>query len=568
MISSEIRSHGGVPTLFINGKPTPGMAYITYFRKDACYRQFSEAGYRLFSIPVYFGDQTINARSMPRPFGPGIFSEKGKADFSILDRQIQQVLDDCPDAMIFPRVNMSMPSWWESENPEECCDTAPKDGPRRSCFSSDKWFDDTVEMLKQFIAHAENAPYADRIFAYMLADGNTEEWFSFDQRGSIGPAARRKFGKNAVPENPEFRRFLSHAAADAICRFAARVKEFTGRHKAVGCFYGYTYEVPSWTSNHHALREVLNSPDVDFLCSPASYTTRLQPGVDWPTMVPIDSLQTAGKLYFVENDTRTCRTRFLKDCHPGSVLEHTYDQPIWLGPDSEEKSIHQLRMNFARNLADAHASWWFDMWGGWFDSPAMMKELAEFLKIEKMFMRDPVRKIPAECAFWLDETAFAYADPTQEHGLAKASRISIGQCGVPFDFYEIGDFPERGALYNANVFVVHADTPAVTAAIEACHQKGIPVMIMRPDEVPSSDEVRNFCVKAGAHCYCATGDAVHIAPHLAAIHAASDGIKEIKLKKTYRIIPLLDSGNEFVSDVIRMEMKIGETKLFRLESNF
>lgn len=90
-------------------------------------------------------------------------------------------------------------------------------------------------------------------------------------------------------------------------------------------------------------------------------------------------------------------------------------------------------------------------------------------------------------------------------------------------------------------------------------------MIMRPDEVPSIDEVRQFCMHAGAHCYCSSGDAVHIAPHFAAIHAASDGFKEIRLKHLHRVVPLLDSGDELVSDVIHIEMKTGETKLFRLE---
>ena len=222
-------------------------------------------------------------------------------------------------------------------------------------------------------------------------------------------------------------------------------------------------------------------------------------------------------------------------------------------------------MNFARQLADAHASWWFDMWGGWYDSPAMMKELGEYLNIAKMFMNDPICKLPAECALWIDETAFAYADPAKEHYLAKQSRVNVGQCGVPFDFYEIGDFSDRGSLYKANVFVVHAETPAVKKSVDVCHEKGIPVMIMRPDEVPSIDEVRQFCMLAGAHCYCSSGDAVHIAPHFAAIHAASDGVKEIRLKHAHRVVPLLDSGDEFVSDVIHVEMKTGETKLYRLE---
>ena len=87
------------------------------------------------------------------------------------------------------------------------------------------------------------------------------------------------------------------------------------------------------------------------------------------------------------------------------------------------------------------------MWGGWYDSPAMMKELGEYLNIAKMFMNDPICMLPAECALWIDETAFAYADPAKEHYLAKQSRVNVGQCGVPFDFYEIGDFSSAGRRY-------------------------------------------------------------------------------------------------------------------------
>ena len=57
MINSCVKPLGGVPTLFIDGKPEPGVAYITYFRERADYEAFGRAGYRLFSIPVFFGDR-------------------------------------------------------------------------------------------------------------------------------------------------------------------------------------------------------------------------------------------------------------------------------------------------------------------------------------------------------------------------------------------------------------------------------------------------------------------------------------------------------------------------------
>ena len=63
MRSSYIASLGGVPTLFVDGKALPGVAYITYFTDNNRYADFANAGFRLFSLPVYFSGQTINERT-------------------------------------------------------------------------------------------------------------------------------------------------------------------------------------------------------------------------------------------------------------------------------------------------------------------------------------------------------------------------------------------------------------------------------------------------------------------------------------------------------------------------
>ena len=59
-VTSKVDFLGGVPTLFVNGKPCVGMAYITYLWENACYRSFSDAGYRLFSLVAQFGDRFLN----------------------------------------------------------------------------------------------------------------------------------------------------------------------------------------------------------------------------------------------------------------------------------------------------------------------------------------------------------------------------------------------------------------------------------------------------------------------------------------------------------------------------
>jgi len=564
MVTSCVKPLGGVPTLFIDGEPEPGVAYITYFRERADYAAFGRAGYRLFSIPVYFGDRTINPRSGIRPFEPGIFAERGKADFSILDRQVGQLLDAVPGALIFPRVNMSMPGWWEDENPDECCFTGCAGGPRRSCFSSEKWRAATEALLGKFLDYAEHAPYADHLCAYMLADGTTEEWFGFDDQGSDGPAARAAFGVTATPDNPEYWRFLSRSAAGAIARFARFAKERTGNKKAIGCFYGYTFETPRREANHHALRAILASPDVDFLCSPDSYTARLIPGQAWPYMLPFASLKAAGKAYFCEYDTRTCLSRFPGECRAGACEPDTYRQPIWLGPDTEEKSRWLLRLNMARQLAEGHSSWWFDMWGQWYHTPAMMEDLRRFRELVIQSFADAERGGVAECAAWVDEEAF-YQISRGDGGFCREGRFAICQCGVPFDIYEIGDWSKLSLRYRAAVFFAAAETPRLTAALAECEQRSIPHLVMRPGEVPAAAAIRELAVRAGAHCCCDSGDAVWIGSHYAAIHAASAGKKTLRLPRRRTWQPLFTGGEAFSAAMVTVKMQLGETRLWRLD---
>ena len=59
-MNSCVKDYRGVPTLFVNGAPIPGFAYITYRTYNSRYDEFSALGCQLYSMPVFFGEQTIN----------------------------------------------------------------------------------------------------------------------------------------------------------------------------------------------------------------------------------------------------------------------------------------------------------------------------------------------------------------------------------------------------------------------------------------------------------------------------------------------------------------------------
>ena len=111
-IETCVRDHGGVPTLFVNGKAYPSAAYMTYLEPYGRYEQFADAGYTFFSLPALFATRWISVTEGLTPFAKGFFDDRETPDFSWFDTAMHRILDACPDALVFPLVNLSMPMWW------------------------------------------------------------------------------------------------------------------------------------------------------------------------------------------------------------------------------------------------------------------------------------------------------------------------------------------------------------------------------------------------------------------------------------------------------------------------
>lgn len=463
MVTSKIAPYNGVPTLFVNGVPLPGMAYITYFTEKNRYDDFAAAGVKLFSLPVFFSEQPLNEHGRTPKFADGIF-ENGE-HFEIMDREMERLLQAAPNALVFPRLNCALPRAWELANPDELCDHAVHtvDGVarHRACFSSDAWAKETERLMTRFINYVSTQPYADHIIGYQIAGGNTEEWFSFDQRGSIGKRSREKFAKAVAHGDytdceADYYRYLSAIVAQRIDRLAALTKELTNHRLVVGAFYGYTYEAPERRSCHHDMNTLLDSPNVDFYCSPMSYSYCRPLSEDQPNMTAVDSIKQRGKLYFSENDTRT-------DLSKAPWNLPNYIKPIWFGPD-RAASVEMIKKHFARALLHGHAMWWFDMWGGWYDAPEYKVLFPELEKLAEEALLRP-RASAAKVAVFVDERALCQ---TEEPALQPHFRRNLGLSGATYDCYLVDDFAAVASRYRLCIFCVPAETERMTEAIRSC----------------------------------------------------------------------------------------------------
>lgn len=589
-IHSEIKDCGGVPTLYINGEPHAAVAYMTYLEKFNEYDDFAAAGYKFFSVPVLFSGRWISITDGLTPFKKGIFDVKGAPDFSLFDEAVEKILEACPDAYIIPRVNISMPFWWEEENPDEL---NVKDGVTcRESFYSQKWRNDASQFLREFTQYTNSCKYASHIVGYQIAGGNTEEWFHFDMNGGYGEQAKlafKAFLEEYYPEteyiglpdlslldkkedyfnNEYLSRYIEFAnfkVAEAISHFAQIVKEETGNNVVVGTFYGYTLEVTNSLQGNHALNYILKDKNIDFICSPNSYIGTRSPDLDWTEMYPADSVRLHGKMCFQECDIRTHLTKPLSQKDPSTDPYGLLEAPVWQPRASKYQAINEIRKSFARQLIKGNALWWFDMWGGWYADEDIMNEMAVYKTIYEQSITDTDRSSKAEVAVFVDESAYKYLTDGSLRNIFHSQRSELGLMGTPYDIFDVYDFEEVYKNYKAVILLSNAKTTNMEKAINLCKENNVPfIMTSSIKEKFTVNELRAFCKTNGVHIYCETDDIIYVNENYICIYAVNAGEKTLELGRTRNVSELLGGAYQNSTDTVTVEMQKGETKLFRLE---
>jgi len=519
---AAVKKHNGTPTLFINGQPHNGMAWATYGPTSQVFRDFSQAGITLYTFAA---TPTESGYGLSRT----AWTAPGQYDFSQLDERALMLLQENPDAYFFPRLYVHAPKWWSERHPGDTVLMDPGDGafvpfihaggkPAPS-WASEAWRRDTIEGLRRLIAHVEASPYADRVIGYHIASGTTEEWMMWggneNQWVDFSPANTARFrawlrdtyGTDAklraawrdeaasldgatIPTKAQRVRtelgylrdpakeqavidyylYNSDLVADTICTFAKAVKEMTRHKKLVGAFYGYLLQLcgeqRQQNAGHLALAKVLDSPDVDFLTSPASYAFRQLGGEGTSHFMSLfASAKAHGKLWFDENDIRTSLSG-------GAVGE-------WGRPPNVAGDILQQEKELANVIVNGAAQWWFDVGGNKYNHPEVMARIgrladnaSEALKLD--------RSSVDEVAMVVDERSLCnlrVADPLGSW-LLVSQLPALSRIGAPVGHYLVTDLPR---ITDRKVFFImtsFAPTARDRASVEALKRDGHVLVFM------------------------------------------------------------------------------------------
>ena len=591
-MNSSVEFKNGKPYISIDGALLYPLAYTTYFEELGEFSDFVKTGYKMFFINVSFTGLPINNVSGFSPFLTGVF-EENEADYREFDGVVNNILAECPDALIFPRINVAMPRKWIAENPDEC---VPTPSGMREALWSEKYFHDGAEFLAVLISHIRSSDYSNRIAGYQICGGTTQEWMHHDMAGSFSEKGLEKFrlwmkknyNREDIPEITKedlfkagynetvsrYGEFCCETAANAVEYFCKATKALINNEQVVGAFYGYNAFVNDPLLGLAGLRHIIDSPYIDFFSSPCCYDCTRELGVDWGDMIAESSLKLHNKLYFVECDIRTHLTRKMQESRPGTFSGNYFalrndkgNKTVWCGPDTLELSVSAVRKAFAHQLSRFSGIWWFDMWGGWYHHDEIMFEMSRMGDIAESSKNKTNSYPSAQTVVFVDERAY-YNNPrcTDVACSVNNIRVAMGNTGIPFDLCMTEDAEKVIDEYKVAIFTTPLPSESGKKAMELCEKHNIPYLFPEDDKIYiSTPELREFLVSNGVHCYNGDNNVIYCGGGYIGIHTSEEGDVEIKLPKKYKVKSLFGTSlEEQETDVISLYMNKHETALFEL----
>lgn len=588
---SCIKINNNLPYLYVDGNLCYPMAYTTYFEECGDFEGFIDKGYRMFFVNVSFTTLAINNANGFSPFLTGVF-DGVTPDYSELDTTVQRILSKCSDALIFPRINIAMPSRWIEANESETVETPTG---KRECMYSSAFRKDGETLLKELVSHIRSSFYSSNVAGYQLCGGTTQEWMHHDLSGSFSQKSLSLFEKWLKDKGEEytplkksdlesrvfnkqvslFGEFSCEMIAETVEHFAKALKKLINNEQVVGVFYGYNAAVNDYLWGLHGLRFILDSPYIDFFSSPCCYDENRALGFSWGDMISTYSLRLRNKLCIMECDIRTSLTKRMQASRPNTYSDSGYqltdekgNKTVWSGPDTIELSVSALRKAFAHQLTKGNGIWWFDMWGGWYKNEIFMSELQKMKDVaDGSVNKNPSLYPSSEVVLFIDEKAYLnyeYANPFRH--TVNAIRIAMGNTGIPFEICMVEDAHKVCDKFKVAILSTPILSDTGKKAAELFRSKGIPC-IFSTKEKPNFtvDELRALLLQNGVHCYSNRGDVVYCGNGFLSVHSVKDGELTINLPSEYTVKQIFGDGfTQCKTNKIILNMQKHHTVIFEL----
>ncbi len=508
-----VKTEKGLATLSINGKTVPPLMFFgntdMTTRYDVLLSEFQKAAKGNIHLHSVITNPEIGVDNPP------------EVQYFNLQNHLDLVLEGDPEGFILLRVNVGKYFGTSSYPQDEIVNYVnPKNAynPMVS-IASDLWLNEAKLMLADLVDYIRQDPlYSQHVIGYHLECG---EWFQYMFRENgldISPANSRKFrawlqkkyktdsalrsawadssvSLNTVlvpsdlpgnlsgkPEDMtlmlkdtdqryiDYMDYIGDLVAGIIEELAEVIKVKSQGENIVTAFYGYLFELADPQSGHFSLEKLLASPHLDGFASPETYLDRnkgellpkMPAGATGAYMTTVDSIQRAGKLWFVESDQRTFINRY------GASTEHD----AYLVPMTSINEILEVsKRNVGVNMTKGAAIWFMDLWSvGWLDDQAIWDNNGKLADVYHAYSSARKNAPKIDVALVVDEKAMSLvAQPTDSawHFLSY-QRFDFYRAGLNFGMFTKKDLLE-GNLGGADVIFML--TPFRLSSAEASRIK-------------------------------------------------------------------------------------------------
>lgn len=438
-------------------------AYRSFWPEFAAMRQFQQAGVDTVCI---FAANTDNSLGQPYSKYPPVWRWFGKYDFDSLDKQFDDVLKVNPNADFICMIDLNTPIWLQRQlslagHSAEC-----ESFTMLSCACANPaWRKATADYLEAVVKHME-ARYGDRVRAYLLACGQTDEWMDYS-RGVAGRTKtqawkswRKSHGKPDAPvpalerldraafddlvRDPateqdvvDYAQFTGDLIADTVLELAAKTRALIPKQRSIGMFFGYLIELTRsrmvW-AGHLEYERLYRSPDIDFFISPGTYGDRPMGG---------------GSGFMVPNGTRRLNHKgFLHEIDHRTPTYNVKLDPFvsigWMVPWKDQAETDAgLKREFALAIVNQTSLWCFDMWGGVFRTPETMRVVAQAKKVWDQYAGLPLAG-RAEVAMVVDPHSARYLNDLHPAipQIYQGTRNKLNRLGAPFEIFSFHDLAQ------------------------------------------------------------------------------------------------------------------------------
>ena len=598
-------------------------AYRSFFAEFEAMKNFGGVGVNTITI---MPSNTTNSLGEPYCQYPVFWRGDGQYDWKAFDKQFEDVIAANPNAKIICIVDLNSAPWLMRTMSFGHTFDSDSFSMLSNSLVCRQWKKATERYLKDYLDRAEKK-FGDKICAYMLACGHTDEWLDYTLGVSspckiaawhawlkknkkpdadIPPLSKifaPTFGELHKPNSAavEYAKFANEAVAEAMSDFAKIARQKISKDKQIGSFFGYVHR--NALDGHMAYEKVFADPNFDFFVSPGNYTLRAM-GEASGFMTPNATRTRLGKGWLHEIDHRTHTFN-----HQLSEYVRIKNVANWKDQSEDDAG---LKREFALATVNHTSLWCFDMWGKVFSTPETLETVRKGREIWGKFASD-TSPTEAEIAVVFDtQSSILLAQKWKNAKYRTKLQNDISKIGAPvetFSFSDIGNIdlskyrlvifphmfeitPERRELLEKYILrdgrtVVSSYAPAISDGKNLAPErvekfcgfkfgaKGVnkkdmggwtSVYIADPDD-SSTETMREIAKNAGVHFYSDENVPVYANQKLLCVHVAKGGKKTVSLKGKCKKATELFTGKVVAenADSFEYEFKSPDTALFEIE---